>query len=84
MQSDKPEQSIALVVGGARGIGLAVGQVVGADGWREVHGGSWVWGQSAHPPLGQLSIAPIGHPHPLTEGIRKFKLEDEVFSDLSI
>ena len=70
--------------GGLFGIHTACISFSDWPGWRDVLGGSWVWGQSSHPPLGQLSIAPTGPSHPLTEGIEEFELEDEVFSDLSI
>lgn len=53
-------------------------------GWGELLGGRWIWGRSFHPPRGAVSVTKTAQPHLLTQGLRNFTLEDEVFSDLSL
>ena len=52
--------------------------------WRDLLGGVWVWGQSFHPPLGPVAASPTDWEHPLTSGLPRFDLIDEVYSGLSI
>ncbi|MFT5111143.1 MAG: type 1 glutamine amidotransferase [Parasphingorhabdus sp.] len=52
--------------------------------WRDLLGGSWVWGQSFHPPLGPVSVSPTGQSHALTAGISDFNIVDEVYVGLDL
>ena len=52
--------------------------------WRDVLGGSWVWGQSFHPPLGPVSVSHTGQSHTLTAGLPAFDSVDEVYADLDL
>lgn len=54
------------------------------DGWRCLLGGQWSWGRSFHPPRGPVRVKATAEPHPLTEGLPAFSLEDEIFSQLSL
>lgn len=52
--------------------------------WRELLGGTWIWGQSFHPPRGPISALPTAEDHPITAGLPAFDLVDEVYSGLSV
>ena len=52
--------------------------------WRSILGGTWVWGQSGHPPLGPVNVHITEPEHPLTRGLSDFTLIDEVYGDLAL
>lgn len=52
--------------------------------WRDLLGAAWVWGQSFHPPLGPVSVAPTGQSHTLTAGLPAFDAVDEVYAGLDL
>ncbi|MFT5219534.1 MAG: hypothetical protein ACI87H_001671 [Gammaproteobacteria bacterium] len=52
--------------------------------WRYLLGGSWVWGQSFHPPLGPVSVSHTGPAHVLTTDIPAFNAVDEVYAGLDL
>lgn len=53
-------------------------------GWGDTLGGSWVWGRSAHPPLGpRIEVHPAGG-HPIVAGVEPFGLVDEVYGGLDL
>lgn len=53
-------------------------------GWADIVGGGWVWGRSAHPPLGPVT-ARIVAGHPITAGLpERIDLIDEVYGDLAV
>lgn len=51
--------------------------------WGDVLGAQWEWAISGHPPLGLVDIEVAEPDHPLVEGIRDFKVEDEVYGHLA-
>lgn len=53
-------------------------------GWQQLLGGQWVWGESHHPPLGEVRAEPSGVSHPLMEGVAPFTVTDEVYHALSL
>lgn len=54
------------------------------DEWRDLLGGSWAWGRSFHPPLGEVRVSPTQSHHDLTGGLGGFELVDEVYSGLDL
>lgn len=50
--------------------------------WRNLLGGTWVWGTSHHPPLAPVDVQFKNSDHPLTAGLPDFSLEDEVYHHL--
>jgi len=52
--------------------------------WRDILGGSWIWGQSSHPPYGKVSVSPAGPRHLLTRELPAFELMDEVYGGLDL
>ena len=53
-------------------------------GWGDVLGADWIWGESYHPPLGRIEAAPTAEPHPITDGLGAFSVDDEVYTKLSL
>jgi type 1 glutamine amidotransferase len=53
-------------------------------GWRDVLGGTWVWGQSSHPPVGPVTVDVTDRTnHPVVAGLpERFELCDEVYGHL--
>ncbi len=52
--------------------------------WREVVGGSWQWGTSSHPPLGQVE-ADVLPGHQVVAGLPdRLRVVDEVYGDLDV
>ena len=54
------------------------------DQWGELLGVSWRWGESFHPELGVIHVAPTSTAHPVTEGIAAFDTVDEVYHALNV
>jgi type 1 glutamine amidotransferase len=54
------------------------------DEWRDVLGGTWVWGRSFHPPLGPVSVSRGEQMHALTANLPVFDLVDEVYAGLDL
>jgi type 1 glutamine amidotransferase len=54
--------------------------------WRDTLGGSWVWGRSAHPPLGPVQAHLVaGADHAVVAGLPdEIALRDEVYGDLDL
>jgi uncharacterized protein len=52
--------------------------------WKEILGGAWEWGRSAHPPYGAIDVRFAEHEHPLTRGLPDFTIDDEVYGDLAM
>jgi uncharacterized protein len=52
--------------------------------WRSLLGGSWVWGQSGHPPYGPVQVHITRPDHPLVSGLHDFTVGDEVYGDLAL
>ncbi|CAO3439495.1 ThuA domain-containing protein [Azospirillum doebereinerae] len=52
--------------------------------WKELLGGAWVWGRSAHPPRGPVTLRPTAIPHPLTEGLPAFTVNDEAYGNFDL
>lgn len=52
--------------------------------WPQILGGGWVWGTSSHPPLQAAAVRVLDASNPLTIGISKFDLQDEVYQDLRL
>jgi type 1 glutamine amidotransferase len=51
--------------------------------WGEILGGHWVWGQSGHPPFGEVDVRfDGGAASPLIEGLPAFQCKDEVYGGL--
>jgi len=48
--------------------------------WSQLLGGSWVWGQSHHPPAGPVEVT-LSRDHLLTRGLPDFELIDEAYSE---
>jgi type 1 glutamine amidotransferase len=53
-------------------------------GWGDVLGADWVWGESYHPPLGRVEVTPTTTPHPITSGLGRFIVNDEVYTKLAV
>ena len=52
--------------------------------WGWALGGAWVWGRSAHPPIGpEVSVGVVGS-HPVVDGLADFRVVDEVYADLAL
>lgn len=49
--------------------------------WRVMLGASWVWGQTFHPPCGEVQVRPARHE--LTKDCTPFVLRDELYHQLS-
>lgn len=52
--------------------------------WRNLLGAQWIWGRSAHPPIGAIEAAPTDTTHPITENAATFSLRDEVYGSLDM
>ncbi len=52
--------------------------------WGALLGVSWRWGESFHPELGRIHVAPTEAAHPLTDGIAAFDTVDEVYHALNV
>lgn len=52
--------------------------------WGELLGGKWRWGQSHHPPLGQVVVRPTSVQHAVSNGLTEFTLNDEIYHDLTL
>jgi uncharacterized protein len=52
--------------------------------WRNILGGTWVWGRSGHPPPGPVQVRISEPDHPLVRGLPDFTLADEVYGDLAL
>jgi type 1 glutamine amidotransferase len=46
-------------------------------------GGGWRWGESFHPPLGEIAVR-CASDHPATRNVAPFELQDEVYHGLAI
>jgi type 1 glutamine amidotransferase len=71
----------------ARGGGLLAlhTAIICFDGWaawKDILGGTWVWGRSNHPPSGPVEVEPSDPGHALVRGVDGFALDDEVYGDL--
>lgn len=53
-------------------------------GWGELLGGQWRWGESHHPPLGQVSVRPTSIQHAVSKGLTEFELNDEIYHALAL
>ena len=52
--------------------------------WGDVVGGSWQWGVSSHPPVGEVAAHVVGD-HPVVDGLPDtIELVDEVYGDLDL
>jgi hypothetical protein len=70
--------------GGLLGLHTASICFDGWPGWGDVLGAEWVWGTSYHPPLGPIEVVPTSAAHPITEGLERFALSDEVYTALDL
>lgn len=52
--------------------------------WKNLLGGTWVWGRSAHLPLGPVRVSTTGASHFVTSGVETFALRDEVYGNLDL
>lgn len=53
-------------------------------GWREMVGGAWDWGRSAHPPLGPMRVSVPPSDHPIVAGLGDFEVVDEAYGFLDL
>ena len=53
-------------------------------GWGDVLGADWIWGESYHPALGPVHVAPTATQHPITAGLGDFSVNDEVYTKLAL
>jgi len=77
----------AFVVGGGALLALHTAIICFDDWaeWKDIVGGRWVWGTSAHPPRGMLQAAPTAVRHAITTSLPDFALDnDEVYSGLDL
>ncbi|CAO3363520.1 ThuA domain-containing protein [Azospirillum palustre] len=74
------------VTGGGGLLGLHTALICFDDwpDWTDLLGGAWVWGRSAHPPRGPVTLVPTDHPHPLTAGLPPFTVTDEAYGDFDL
>lgn len=52
--------------------------------WKDLLGGAWVWGRSAHLPPGPVRISATGASHVITSDVETFGLRDEVYGELDL
>lgn len=52
------------------------------SGWGDLLGARWAWGQSSHPPLGELEVHVVSATHPLTDGLADWAIIDECYGFL--
>jgi type 1 glutamine amidotransferase len=52
--------------------------------WGKILGAAWKWGVSHHPPFGPAKATVLPAPHPITEGLKDFTVNDEVYSDMNV
>ena len=85
-----PEASRAALTGfvenGGALLGIHTASICFDDwpGWQQLLGGRWVWGQSHHPPLGEVTAMPTSATHAITDGVAQFTVNDEVYSALAL
>lgn len=51
-------------------------------GWGDLLGARWVWGESSHPPLGEVDVRVASVDHPLVEGLADWVITDECYGFL--
>jgi uncharacterized protein len=77
---------VSFVHGGGGLVGSHTASICFDDwpGWGVVLGGSWVWGESSHPPVGPVRVHVDGA-HPVTVGVpASFEVVDEVYGDMFV
>lgn len=52
------------------------------SGWGELLGARWVWGQSSHPPIGDVEVRVAAPAHPLVTGLTDWVITDECYGFL--
>src|SRR6185437_11488462 len=52
--------------------------------WKDLLGGAWVWGRSAHLPLGPIRFSARPASNFITAGVETFALRDEVYGNLDL
>ncbi|WP_052710060.1 ThuA domain-containing protein [Azospirillum thiophilum] len=83
---DGRERLSRFVTGGGGLLGLHTALICFDDWpeWKDLLGGAWVWGRSAHPPRGSVTLVPTAQRHPLTAGLSPFALTDEAYGDFDL
>ena len=56
----------------------------GWDEWPKILGAGWVWGQSSHPPAGNVRVERVGDDDVLVGGSPPFEVFDEVYRGLEL
>ena len=54
----------------------------GWDEWPKILGTSWIWGRSFHAPAGEVEVEGLDSLDPITSGMPRFALFDEVYCNL--
>jgi type 1 glutamine amidotransferase len=74
------------VAGGGGLLGMHTASICFDDWpeWRSLLGGQWVWGQSHHPPLGELTAQPTCVDHEISAGVEPFTVTDEIYHGLAL
>jgi len=83
--SERARAAVREHLGRGRGLLAVHTAVICFDDWPEwgdLLGAQWKWGRSGHPPLGRVRVKVRAQPHPLTESIGDFEIEDEVYGFL--
>jgi len=80
------ERLSGFVTGGGGLLGLHTALICFDDWpeWRDLLGGAWVWGRSAHPPRGPVTLRPTAAAHPVTAGLAPFTVTDEAYGDFDL
>lgn len=85
--SEAGRQRLArFVTGGGGLLGLHTALICFDDwpDWKELLGGAWIWGRSAHPPRGPVTLRPTGLPHVITAGLPAFTVTDEAYGNFDL
>ncbi len=80
------ERLARFVTGGGGLLGLHTALICFDDWpeWKDLLGGAWAWGRSAHPPRGTVTLRPTVTPHPITDGLPAFEVTDEAYGNLDL
>ncbi|GIX14886.1 MAG: hypothetical protein KatS3mg118_2845 [Paracoccaceae bacterium] len=86
--SISPDRRAALrdhLAGGGGLLGLHAAAICFDDWpeWGDILGARWIWGRSGHPSPDYLEVTPLSG-HGLTEGLRRFRVWDELYCDLAL
>jgi len=74
-------------VGSGRPLLVHHGAIASYDDWPhfgELAGFTWIWGESAHSPIGDYRIEIVGTEHPITKHLKAYEIHDELYYGIRI